>query len=285
MEALSTLKLRLLHAGHASLGTEWQYNAVISPFCRLYLVTEGSAWVWHNHIKFDLLPGNLYLIPSFSYGRYYCDNTMTQYYLSILEETENGLSAFDILTFAYQVPATEIDRLLFQRLLVINPGRGIQNSDPKMYDNQSGLLSFNQPNRAETTGFALETQGILLQLFSRFVLIPSETTLQQSRVQLNKVLTYIHMNLAEKITIEHLAKMQNLNADHFSRQFQTTLGIRPSEYIINKRLERAQFLMMTSCLTLQEITEQIGISDIYYFSRLFKRRFGVSPGRYRRFKN
>ncbi|RYC69722.1 AraC family transcriptional regulator [Spirosoma sordidisoli] len=284
MDALLTLKLRLLHCGYTQLGAEWQFDGVISPFSRLYLVTDGEAWVWHHQQKFTLRPGWLYLIPSFSLSRYHCDSRMTQFYVSMLEETENGLSVFDVLPFGYEMPALEIDQRVFERLLALNPARSLQNIDPKVYDNQPNLLSFNQSGPGQSAGQLLETQGILLQLLSRFVGLQSDDLSQQAgaRIQLRSVLNYIHTHLAEKINVEQLAALQHLNTDYFSRQFQKLLGIRPIDYIINKRLERAQLLMMTSSLTLQAIAEQVGIADIYYFSRLFKRRFGVSPGQFRK---
>lgn len=263
---LSAIQLRLLHSGYSVLGHEWQFDGVISPFCRPYLITEGEAWVWHHEQTFKLQPGHLYLIPSFSLSRYRCETSMTQYYISFLEETESGLSVFDRLSFDYEVPASGMDCLLFQRLLKLNPTRSLQNIDPKVYDNQPDLLSFNRPNSGQPANLRLETQGILLQLFARFVQPPSAVTTQKERAhtQLRAVLNYIHTHLSERITVEQLAALQRLNTDYFSRQFQKLLGIRPIDYIINKRLERAQFLMASSSLTLQEITIQVGMSDIYY---------------------
>lgn len=278
------LNLSLLHSGHIVLGPEWQFDGVISPFCRLYLITDGKAWVWHHQQKFILKPGYLYLIPSFSLSRYHCENSMTQYYLSFLEETETGLSIFDVLSFHYEVPALAIDTLLFDRLLALHPNRHLHNIDPKRYDNQPELLSFNQPSRGLLTVQFLETQGILFQLLSRFLSGLPETADRRptAHIQLRNVLSYIHTHLQEKITVEQLATLQNLNVDYFSRQFQSLLGLRPVDYIIRKRLERSQILMTTTAFSLQEIAEQVGISDIYYFSRLFKRRFGEPPGHFRK---
>lgn len=283
-DSFSTLRLSLLHTGYIDLGSEWQFEGVISPFSRLYLITEGEAWVMHHQQKFTLKPGYLYLIPSFSLSRYHCEKQMTQYYVSFLEETESGLSVFDVLGFDYEIPTRTIDHLLVERLLELNPGRTLQNIDPKVYDNQPGLLSFNQPPQGQPVDQLLETQGILLQLLARFVTGNNEKTVRQTKAhrQLRSVLNYIHTHLHEKITVEQLATLQHQNVDYFSRQFQQQLGIRPTDYIINKRLERAQLLMTTSSYALQEIAERVGISDIYYFSRLFKRRFAMPPGRYRK---
>ncbi|AQG80727.1 AraC family transcriptional regulator [Spirosoma montaniterrae] len=278
------LNLHLLHCGYIQLGAEWRFEGVISPFCRIYLITEGEAWVYHHQRTFRLRPGFLYLIPSFTVSSYQCDATMTQYYLSLTEETDSGFSMFDMQQMDYEVPALPIDALLFSRLLELNPNRSLQNIDPKVYDNKPDLLSFNQPAHTQSMVQHLETQGILLQLFSRFMQ-SSDAAIrehEQARIQLGGVLNYIHTHLSEKLTVAQLAALQQVHPDHFSRQFCHLLGIRPIDYINNKRLERAQLLIATSSLPLQTIAEQVGIPDIYYFSRLFKRRFGIPPGRYRK---
>jgi len=284
LDTLQKLTLTLLHMGHIDVGTEWQFDRVISPFSRLYLILSGEAWVYHHGQKFTLRPGHLYLIPAFSPSRYHCETRMEQYYLSFLNETESGLSLFDLATFAYETPALPLDKLLLERLLSLHQGRSLRNIDPKVYDNRPDLLSFNQPLHHKPDAGIVETQGILLQLLSRFLLPATEATTRPLRaaVQLRSALAYIHTHLHEKLTVEQLAEQQHVNVDYFSRQFQALLGIRPSEYIIHKRLERAQVLMATSSGSLQEIAEQAGIPDIYYFSRLFKRRFGLPPGQYRK---
>ncbi len=284
INTLYTLKLHLLHIGYASLGTNWQYDGVLSPFSRLYLITEGEAWVYHNQQKYLLKPGYMYLIPKFSVSRYHCDTQMEQYYISFLDESENGLSVFDMLPFVYEAKASHFDKALFQRLLDLHPGRAILKADPKAYDNRAELLSFNQNYSQAEDNRLVETHGILLQLVSRFISSQYPVKPKEKRPpnEFGLVLRYIHTHLDKKLTVEQLAELQGLNCDYFSRQFLKVLGIRPLDYIINKRLERAKVLMTTSSLSLQEIADRVGIFDMYYFSRLFKSRFGVPPSRYRK---
>jgi transcriptional regulator GlxA family with amidase domain len=102
--------------------------------------------------------------------------------------------------------------------------------------------------------------------------------------QMAVTLRYINTHLQEKLTIEKLAADVHLNQDHFSRLFLSIIGVRPMEYINNKRLERAQLLLTTTHTPLKVIAQQVGISNIYYFSRLFKRKFNTPPGRFREVK-
>jgi len=102
-KVLQSLKPSLLHVGYAELHTSWDYDNVISLFSRLYLITKGSAKIYHSYEEFDLTPGYLYLVPSFTYSRYQCDDYHGQFYLNFLEEVGDGLSIFDLQDFNYGV--------------------------------------------------------------------------------------------------------------------------------------------------------------------------------------
>lgn len=280
---LSTLKLSILHVGFAKLDNRWQFDNVISPFSRLYLITEGEAWVFHNQRKYQLRPNRLYLIPHFTYSEYHCEEHMHQFYISFLNFMEGGMSIYDLLHFEYEKEATDLDYQLMQRLLNLNPGRTILESDPKTYDNRPELLSYNL-NNFQSYDQYLESRGILMQLFSRFIKPgkrQSEKKLKSYR-RLASVKQYIDKHLAEKLSVEELAASVYLHPDYFSRLFLEINGVRPLDFINNKRLERAQILLATTALTITEIALKVGIPNVSYFNRLFKKRFQITPSAFRK---
>ena len=282
LNQLSSLKLNLLNIGYAKLDNKWDFDNVISPFARIYLITEGIAHVYHNNFKFELKPGYMYLIPSFSYSRYKCDNYHEQYYISFIQEVGNGMSASNLVDFRYELKASEIDKRYFERLLEINPNRTLLNNDPKVYDNKPTLSNFMEKNNDMLAKHYLETNGILKILFSRFI---KNTALKQSKTLENnliKVLNHISENLHENLTVGKLANLSNLSIDHFSRSFHKNFGMRPNLYIQSKRVERAQLLLLTTNDTLLEITEKVGFGNVSYFSKIFKKITGQTPGYFRK---
>lgn len=283
LDILRTLQLRLLHIGFVSLNHQWRFDHVVSPFSRLYLITGGEAWVFHHDHKYLLKPGNLYLIPSYTYSKYHCEHFMEQYYISFLDEMEEGLSVYETMAFVYEVKAKPIDHHLFKRLLQLNPDKPIKRSDPKTYDNRSDLLSFNLPEPRQSWNDFVEGQGILLQLFSRFIVntTPDHEEKIKSYRRLAASIRFIHRNIKEKLSVEELAEQACLHPDYFSRLFMSITGVRPIEYIQKKRMERAQLLLTTTHATVSEIAEEVGLPNTPYFSRLFKRNYGMSPGYYR----
>ncbi len=80
-KVLESLKLSLVHVGYAELDTTWNYDNVISAFSRLYLITDGTAKIFHSYNEVHLKSGYLYLVPSFTYSRYQCDSFLAHYYI------------------------------------------------------------------------------------------------------------------------------------------------------------------------------------------------------------
>jgi AraC-like DNA-binding protein len=97
-----------------------------------------------------------------------------------------------------------------------------------------------------------------------------------------KSVAYIHENLCQKITVSMLASMACLSERQYTRIFKEIYGVAPIEYVINCRLNLACRMMKNTKKSLLEISSNCGFSDKVYFSRLFKYRYNITPGQYRR---
>lgn len=81
--------------------------------------------------------------------------------------------------------------------------------------------------------------------------------------------------------IADIARRTGYSSDHFTRVFRGITGQTPRDFIINARIERARQLLTESSLTASQIAHALGYDSLFYFSRQFKQRVGVSPSRYR----
>lgn len=273
----------MLNAGKVTLDHRWNYKDVFSTFARLYLITEGQAYIYHHGREFELRPGFLYLIPSYTYSSYHCDLSHTQFYLSFLEETQ-GVSIFDTLRFQFETQHTPLDQLLLDRLLELNPNRTLTNDDPKYYDNDVMTRQFKQENELLPSAHVVETSGILNILLSRFITADQIHADQSSHnVRIVKhAIRYINQNLHHTLTVNILAEYSNLSVDHFSRIFQKVTQTKPVQFIQARRIERAQVLLSTTQDKLETIAEKVGLTNLGYFARLFKKMTGRTPGEHRR---
>jgi AraC-like DNA-binding protein len=93
-----------------------------------------------------------------------------------------------------------------------------------------------------------------------------------------KSLDFIHAYYAEKITVDDVAKYVRLHRTYLSKIFTKEVGVPPSRYLIQMRLDRGKQLLLESMLSVTEIALSVGYPDIYSFTRAFTRRFGLSPG-------
>jgi AraC family transcriptional regulator len=100
--------------------------------------------------------------------------------------------------------------------------------------------------------------------------------------QIRRVKTHIDANLDATITINELAQLVGLSSFHFSRTFKESFGDSPHGFVMRRRVEWAQGLMLTTKAPLGQIAVDCGLADQAHFNKLFRRFVGESPGAWRR---
>lgn len=100
--------------------------------------------------------------------------------------------------------------------------------------------------------------------------------------QIRKVMSYVDAHLDRPIRNEDLATLVRLNSSHFGRAFRNSCGEPPHEYVIRRRVERAQGLMLSTDASLSDIALACGLADQSHLTRLFRRIAGESPRAWRR---
>jgi len=282
MNEIYSMQLILLNIGYAIHNADWNYKNVRSPFARIYLVKEGSARLHlpGNRIQ-DLRPNHLYMIPPFTMHSCECTNHFTLYYIHIYDNQKSDYSILEDLMYPVEIKAKNIDELLVERLFTINPDSALNHNDPKKYDNTTNLIKTinNQINRA--THDLLETNGILFQLLSHFMVYSKDKyDIVDNRIL--RVVKYIRNNIHKDISIEELKDMCCLSKDHFIRLFKNDLQETPTQYIIQRKIERAQLMLITSDLLIKDIAYELSFENVSYFNRLFKKATGLTPSDYRK---
>jgi AraC-like DNA-binding protein len=276
----------LLFNSYEKVGEWWNYKNIISPFNRLYFITEGEGRVFLDNILYHLSPGKLFLIPKFTFHTYQCDTFMGHYYLCFFDEIIFGESVFESFDFNFLVDAKPGDVHLFERINQLNPGGRIVNPDPASYDNDKSLYTFSKSRKQLQMPDIIEIQGIIYQLMSRFIQNnASRSPMASSKKRFSKLTNYIYQHLNSKITLHDLAGIACLSPDYLSKQFLEVMGVRPMEYVNRIRIERAQMLLFTTDLSIKQIADNVGFSSNSYFSTLFRKQTLCSPEEYRKMHN
>lgn len=271
----------VLNVGLAVHNADWNWKNVNSPFTRLYYVTEGSAQIELPDGIYTLSPKHMYFIPAFTIHTNICKSNFVHYYLHIYEDHYSDNDWLDHWKFPVEIEATDLDLALFKRLCEINPHMTLQKSDPTTYDNNPTLMQNLIKNRQRAFCDKVESRGIVFQLLSRFFK-QGQSKIEMEDNRIAKTVLYIRKHLNEAIELEKLAEISCLSKDHFIRLFKKELGTTPLQYINQKKIEKAQLLLITEELAVKEIAFQLAFDDYSYFSRLFKKTTGVTPQEYRR---
>jgi AraC-like DNA-binding protein len=92
------------------------------------------------------------------------------------------------------------------------------------------------------------------------------------------VTEFVGVDIGRAIRIENLAAVTRLSTGRFRHAFRCSTGESPYAYVLRRRLEHAQHLMLMTKNTLSEITLDCGFTDQPHLTRLFRRIVGVTPG-------
>ena len=91
----------------------------------------------------------------------------------------------------------------------------------------------------------------------------------------------IESEYAQAITLPELAERVHLSVPHFCAEFKRHFGTSAIDYLIRQRMHQSSYLLRDRNLRVAEVARRVGYEDLYYFSRLFRKHFGVSPRKFR----
>ena len=93
---------------------------------------------------------------------------------------------------------------------------------------------------------------------------------------------YLQEHLAEEISLSVLADEFHLSAQYISQLFKNEIGVNFLAYLTNIRMEKAKQLLLSTNLSIAEVSEQAGYGDYRVFTKVFKKTEGITPSQYRR---
>ena len=105
--------------------------------------------------------------------------------------------------------------------------------------------------------------------------------LQNYSYTIRNAIEYINLNLDSELSLSSISSYIDKNSSFLSNQFKKETGKTITSYIRERRIEESLRLIHNPELTIQEISQIVGIHDLSYFSKLFKNTTGVSPSQYR----
>jgi len=249
---LHNLNIDVVGQGYVHLNSSWNSDDARNYFTRLYLVTEGSGYLRSKTEDIQMLPGNIYLIPSeydFGFGCESLEKVFFHILLPSIDKTDTLSTVGRILTLPDSGDLIESLRLLH---------------------NSTDIASLIK------TKMLLYT--VLDSFFTRYNLQLTEN--QQFSPLVEKALTYLWENISVKLSVKDIAEHLFVSESKLRNAFKNEVGTALGTYI-----DDAVFFtvrkMLSSDYPIGHIANTLEFCDRNYLSRRFKEKFGKTISQYR----
>lgn len=226
---------------------KWDLENLIDPYWRLYCPVEGKAVVTFKEQETELVPGQMYLIPPRTMFSSHNPEPFTKWYVHFVLGRSDLLSVPGV----YSQPTDDIALQYLERLA-----------------NAKG-----EPYNWEPAGLVIHALGNL----------PNEAWTDQTldrRVE--KAMEFLQSNLSRKINADDAARAAGVSVRNLNHLFRSQVRMAPMSVLLNYRLDRACHLLRHTDQSIEQVAENCGFPNRYYFSRMLKQHRGISPAAYRK---
>jgi AraC-like DNA-binding protein len=224
-------------------------------FWAFEFVTEGDGIFKCESIRYNLRPGDLYIIRP--------EGTIS---------VRPGPSGF-LRKKCVSLQSSLID-CMFGNLQAVNV---IRSENPLRLENIYAKIRQLILSHGKFVHEEIESQSYALLVELNRLAMPAKYPLPLCRA-----LDLIKSNLHLEYKLDSLSAESKVGISTLSRLFRRHLKISPIDYIIDRRLEYAKQLIKVSNMPMKEVAERCGYNSESFFSRSFKKKFGISPNSYRR---
>jgi AraC-like DNA-binding protein len=130
------------------------------------------------------------------------------------------------------------------------------------------------PAKASTIAYSA-AMALYDDVFSSHAFATDQSSMQ-------RVIDHINANLDKPLPVNELAEVSGLSRAHFSRVFAESEGLPPAEFVLQQRMQRAAKLLANAAfLPVKEVAIMSGFDDANYFSKAFRRVYGINPTEFR----
>lgn len=247
----------------------YQQEWPVHEHCELTCIVGGEAVMLAGTQSLTVQPGSVVLVKSY------------QPHSTLIQQGKfvKGI----VLCFSSGSLTTHIERL--DQAAMAASGR----------EESARIFEFAEQSLRETQGLMVATQNAAdawlhllltesIRLFSPAGATPGDNS-RDAGVSTQRILrdciAYIKENFAEDLSLDHLAREIAVSRYHLSHVFSRFTGYTVSAFITSVRMEQAGSLVASTTDPLKQIAATTGYHDVHYFSKVFRKHYGMPPGKYR----
>jgi len=244
---------------HRKCTPSWKIDPDITTFIDITYIISGKAEYTIGDQTYTVKKGDLICIPKNTF------RTARNIPEDLMECYTTNLFLLDLKGQEIQLPIPVINQI------------GI---DPQLislfHEIQSQWLQ-------QDFGYLLKVRGILCLILCQILnLLEHRQHFTKEDIRIKDSIQYMSQHYSEVITLHQMAELFHLHPAYYGNLFQKVTGVTFKQYLITLRLNCAENLLKSGEYSISEIAAQSGFSDIFYFSKLFKAKRGISPSAYSR---
>lgn len=247
------------------------YDIIFVRYGTLYMNEDGIPYEIGENQMLVLEPGKLH------YGHIACEEDTLIYYLHFQHHPARRL--------------VHTEEIRWHSALPITTYRDLEPQEQFMYIPKFKELNTSQiwsllDEMIELRNLSVLEQMLPLQaLFGQLLMMlqkMSKTSHNHHSQQIcDDIIVYLNDHINKPFRLEEMSQKLNFSIDYLSKCLKKHTDLTPLQYLNRIRMLKARDLLEHSESSLREISSSVGISDMNYFFRLFRKHFGIPPAKYR----
>ena len=251
---LNNIVVTVDYYNHRICTINWVIEEIVMDFVDITYVISGQAEYIINGSKYTVSAGDLLCIPQGSTRSATCNPESLIECYSLNGKVRN-INGQDIT-----IPLPLICNI------------GLHKDLLALYNNLSTVWTLKDP------GYILRARGLYLMILQRYfqiIIFQKDTSIVDTRIK--RILQYISIHYSEPLTVQKMAEMINLSDMYFGNLFKKETGLSFRYFLTQVRMNRAEEMLYSGEYKIHEIADACGFSDVFYFSRIFKKHRGITP--------
>lgn len=268
--------------GRAQEKQGWSHSGRYMKINLLAVIRRGQCIFGINETEYALSAGDVMLVPKNTYYKPYtdssCEYTFFHFDGEFGELDDNSLSSqtdessadtASLYGYSEELP-TEL--ILDYKMSAKEKLKDIELILTKCINTRSDHQGSRQ------ILLSLHFSELLCQLSD---ILSEQLPMHENYPQsLSKILYYINENYTKNIQLDDIAAHTSFSKQYCMRLFKKHMGKTINEYVLELRMKHASYLLRETYMNVNEASDYLGFSSVSYFSRVFKKYYGISPSEY-----
>ncbi|MDD9267296.1 helix-turn-helix transcriptional regulator [Paenibacillus sp. GCM10023248] len=247
------------------------YDIIIVRSGRFYITEEDTPYEIQDNQMLILEPGKRH------YGHLACQPGTVLYYLHVQHPSARRLLPPEEIRWHSVLPVPTYHELEPQEQFMYLP----KFKELKTNQIWSILDEMAELRSSSVLERMLPLQAMFVQLLMLLQNQAKTSHNHHSRQVCDNMIAYLNDHIDKPFRLDEMARQLNFSVDYLSKCLKKHTTLTPLQYLNGIRMRKARDLLEFSELSLHEISAKVGISDINYFFRLFRKTIGVPPAKYR----